>query len=158
MTERGGIVKISTKGRYALRLMAELAHSQGDACLPMKTISEHQGISEKYLEQIIRPLAKAGLVVGTRGPHGGYRLTREPQAITVGEVLRLTEGDLAPVDCVSDASESACAKADNCETMFVWRKMKEAVDQVVDSISVAELSAASCSAVDETVKRIQTLS
>lgn len=152
-------MKVSTKGRYALRLMAELARADKDVCMSIKDISERQGISEKYLEQIVRPLSKKGLVIGTRGAQGGYRLGDDAANITVGRVLRLTEGDLAPVSCVSDDTDQACSNADNCETMFVWRTLKDAVEQVVDSITIADLvtkGGNACTAA--TVDRIEALS
>lgn len=154
-------MKVSTKGRYALRLMAELTRVEPGACLSIKAISERQGISEKYLEQIVRPLTHAGLVVGTRGPQGGYSLARDASSITVGEVLRLTEGDLAPVDCVSDLSDVGCEKADSCETMFVWRKLKEAMEEVVDSITIADVAkhrVEACPASSGAIERIHALS
>ena len=132
-------MKISTKGRYALRLMAELAGSGDGACVPLREIAHDQDISEKYLEQIVSTLVHAKLVASVRGVQGGYYLTRKPSEITVGEVLRATEGDLSPVDCVSDGG--VCDRADNCQTMFVWQRLKEATDAVVDGITVADLAA-----------------
>lgn len=132
-------MKVSTKGRYALRFMAELARLDKGARMPIKEVSEKQGLSEKYLEQIVRALKNGDLVIGTRGAQGGYALARDASEITVGEVLRLTEGDLAPVQCVSDEQGDACSRADSCETIFVWRKLKEATDKVVNGITIADL-------------------
>ena len=151
-------MKVSTKGRYALRLMTELARADRDVCLSIKEISERQGISEKYLEQIVRPLKQAGLVTSIRGAQGGYRLCDEPENITVGQVLRVTEGDLAPVSCVSDDDEKACSMADSCETIFIWRSMKEAIDKVADSITMADLAVRKANCTAATVERIQALS
>lgn len=133
-------MKVSTKGRYALRLMVDLAQAKEGQRTPIKDISERQGISEKYLEQIVRPLSQAGFVRSVRGAQGGYLLTDAPENFTVGQVLRVMEGDLAPVDCVADEG-TACLRADNCATMFVWRRIKEAVDDVVDNITIADLVA-----------------
>lgn len=95
-------MKISTKGRYAIRLMLDLAQHTDDGCVSIKTIATRQGISEKYLEQIIKSLSANGLVESTRGKQGGYRLTRTPAEYTVGEILRVTEGSLAPVSCLEE--------------------------------------------------------
>ena len=100
-------MKISTKGRYALRLMLDLAMHNDEGYISIKTISQRQGISEKYLEQIIKMLSKCGLVESTRGAQGGYKLLKEPKEYTVGEILRVTEGSLAPVSCLDD-SENHC--------------------------------------------------
>jgi Rrf2 family protein len=131
-------MKVSTKGRYALRLMANLARVGENRCTPINEIAEQQGLSEKYLEQIVRSLVRENLVISMRGAQGGYLLARKPSEITVGQVLRATEGDLAPVDCVSDG-RAECLRADNCETMFVWRALKEATDRVVDGITIEDL-------------------
>ena len=130
-------MKISTKGRYALLLMGDLARAQKGELTPIKEIANHQGISEKYLEQIVRSLAKEGLVLSTRGSQGGYRLAADPSSITVGAILRATEGDLAPVSCVADGG--FCNHLASCETVFIWRKIKEAVDEVVDGITLPDL-------------------
>ena len=131
-------MKISTKGRYALRLMLDLAYNHTGSFIPIKNISQRQDISDKYLEQIITQLSRAGLVKSARGAQGGYMLAKEPQEYTVGEILRLLEGNLAPVACVDDSKE-ACARADECVTMEVWREIKDAVNKVVDNITLAEL-------------------
>ena len=130
-------MKISTKGRYALRLMADLARAPQDSLTPIKDIAERQDISEKYLEQIVRSLVRAKLVVSTRGAQGGYALADAPDKITVGMVLRATEGTLEPVGCVS--SDCFCDKHDNCDTIYVWRQITEAINGVVDSITLADL-------------------
>ncbi len=131
-------MKISTKGRYALRLMLDLAlHDTGEN-IALKAIADRQGISGKYLEQIISILTKAGFVRSVRGSSGGYRLARTPESYTVGDILRLTEGSLAPVSCVEEGAD-ACEKADNCVTLTVWRELAEAINAVVDSITLADL-------------------
>lgn len=133
-------MKISTKGRYALRLMLDLASNHTGNFIPIKNISQRQDISDKYLEQIIIRLSKAGLVKSARGAQGGYMLAKDPKDYTVGEILRLLEGDLAPVVCVGDDFEG-CIRADDCATMEVWREIKEAVNNVVDNITLADLVA-----------------
>ena len=131
-------MKISTKGRYALRLMLDLAYNHTGSFIPIKNISQRQDISDKYLEQIITQLSRAGLVKSARGAQGGYMLAKEPQEYTVGEILRLLEGNLAPVACVDDTKE-ACTRTDECVTMEVWREIKDAVNKVVDNITLADL-------------------
>lgn len=131
-------MRISTKGRYALRLMVDLAlHDTGEN-ISLKTIAKRQSISGKYLEQIIGILTKAGFVKSVRGSSGGYRLAREPEEYTVGDILRLTEGSLAPVACVEDGVGN-CPKADNCVTMTVWRDLNDAINSVVDHVTLADL-------------------
>lgn len=131
-------MKISTKGRYALRLMLDLAeHNTGDV-VRIKTIAERQEISEKYLEQIISILNRAGYVKSTRGAQGGYRLAKSPEQYTVGMILRLTEGSLAPVACLEDDVNS-CERQDTCATLEVWKRLDNAIKGVVDSITLADL-------------------
>ena len=133
-------MKVSTRGRYALRFMAELARLEGESAKPsIKDISQAQDISDKYLEQIVRPLVREGLVKSTRGAQGGYRLSRPACQITVGDVLRATEGDLAPVDCVSSDCGRECPRSGNCESMFVWREIKEATERIINRITVQDL-------------------
>lgn len=130
-------MKISTKGRYALRLMLDLAiHHTGEP-VSLKDIARRQEISDKYLEQIISVLNKAKYVKSVRGAQGGYILTRRPEEYTVGMILRLTEGSLAPVACVED--EMQCKRMHDCATLMVWKKMNEAINEVVDSITLADL-------------------
>lgn len=131
-------MKISTKGRYALRLMLDMAiYGNGDL-VRIKDISARQEISDKYLEQIVSALNKAGFVKSIRGPQGGYRLTREPEQYTVGMILRLTEGSLAPVACLEDEINECC-RQDNCATLQVWKKLDDAIKGVVDHITLADL-------------------
>lgn len=131
-------MKISTKGRYAVRLMLDLAlHNTGE-CIKVKEIAERQGVSEKYLEQIIGVLNKAGFVRSVRGAQGGYRLTKSPEEYTVGMILRLTEGSLAPVACL-DANAEVCERVDTCETLEVWKELYVAINQVVDGVTIADL-------------------
>lgn len=131
-------MKISTKGRYALRLMLDLAMNEDGSVVRIKDIAARQGISDKYLEQIISILNKAGYVRSMRGPQGGYCLKKKPQEYTVGMILRLTEGSLAPVPCVEeDALE--CEREECCATVEVWKKLNLAVNDVVENITLADL-------------------
>lgn len=131
-------MKISTRGRYALRLMLELAQRGGDgAPVSLKEVSERQAISEKYLEQIVIPMVKAGLVRSVRGKRGGYLLTRAPEEYTVGDILRPLEGDLAPVECVADPD--CCERSGSCATALLWREIHEAVSGVVDRTTLRDL-------------------
>lgn len=131
-------MKISTKGRYALRLMLDLAlHDTGEP-IRIKEISIRQDISDKYLEQIVSVLNKAGMVKSIRGPQGGYRLARAPEQYTVGSILRLTEGSLAPVSCLED-EPNECARQEQCATLLLWQKLNDAISSVVDTITLADL-------------------
>lgn len=129
-------MKISTKGRYALRLMLDLATHATNSYISLKEIASRQNISEKYLEQIITQLNRKGFVKSIRGAHGGYKLTQEPSYYTVGMILRLMEGSLVPVECVNSMN---CPRVDTCVTYEVWVKIKEAVDNVVDHITLQDL-------------------
>ena len=131
-------MKISTKGRYALRLMLDLAINGEDTVVRIKDIAARQEISEKYLEQIIAVLNRAGFVRSTRGPQGGYTLRRRPEEYTVGMILRLTEGSLAPVACVEQEG-FACEREAQCATVEVWKRVNQAVNDVVESITLADL-------------------
>lgn len=131
-------MKISTKGRYALRLMLDLATHNTGAPVSLKDIAARQDISDKYLEQIIAILNRAGFVKSIRGAQGGYMLRNKPEEYTVGMILRLTEGDLKPVDCVGD-NEMGCEKTDSCVTYKVWQRLYDAINDVVDGITLADL-------------------
>ena len=128
---------VSTKGRYALRVMIDLAEHRSEKYVPLKEVAARQEISEKYLENILKVLVQNGFLEGLRGKGGGYRLTREPDQYTVGEILTLTEGSLAPVSCV-DGSE-CCGRAVQCVTLEVWQEIQKAVSGVVDHITLADL-------------------
>ena len=132
-------MKISTKGRYATRVMLDLALHDTGECIKVKDIAARQGISEKYLEQIISILNRAGYVKSVRGAQGGYRLAKAPKEYTVGMILRLTEGSLAPVACLEDGAD-ACERWDTCETLDVWRDLYGAINQVVDGVTIADLA------------------
>lgn len=129
-------MKISTKGRYALRLMLDLAINDNGDSVSLKEIAKRQDISDKYLEQIISVLNKAKYVQSIRGAQGGYHLTHKPEEYTVGMILRLTEGSLAPVACVDDEE---CPRVHDCATIMVWRKLNDAINGVVDQITLADL-------------------
>ena len=129
---------VSTKGRYALRVMLELAQSQPDAYMPLPLIAQRQSISEKYLESIIAVLSRAGLVEGLRGKGGGYRLTRPVADYSVGEILRLTEGSLAPVTCL-ESEENPCPRADECTTLPMWQKLDDLINTYLNSVSLSDL-------------------
>lgn len=129
---------VSTKGRYALRVMIDLAEHQTEGYIPLKTIAQRQGISEKYLEGIIKLLVKAQLLSGVRGKGGGYRLTKAPEQYTAGEILRLTEDSLAPVACLEPGAAS-CARAAECRTLTLWKGLDEAISSYLDHVSLADL-------------------
>ena len=136
--ECGFHMKISTKGRYAVRVMLDLAvHNTGEY-VKVKQIAERQEISEKYLEQIISILNKAGCVKSVRGAQGGYKIAKDPSNYSVGMILRLTEGSLSPVSCLDDEINE-CERCDTCETLEVWKDLKKAIDDVVDNVTIADL-------------------
>lgn len=130
-------MKISTKGRYALRMMLEFA-LHPDQCTKINQVAERQQISEKYLEQIVTILSRAGYVKSMRGAQGGYRLARDPSEYTVGMILRLTEGSLAPVACLED-EKNQCSRAGICVTLNVWKQLNDAISDVVDHVTLADL-------------------
>lgn len=133
-------MKISTKGRYAVRVMLDLAMNSTGECIKVKEIAARQDISEKYLEQIISVLHRAGYVRSVRGAQGGYRLAKAPENYTVGMILRVTEGSLAPVACVEEGA-AACERYGDCETLEVWKELAKAIDGVVDGVTLADLAA-----------------
>lgn len=129
---------VSTKGRYALRAMIDLAENDEGRYIPMREVAQRQGISLKYLERILPALVAARLVEGIHGKGGGYRLTRKPDAYSVGEILRVTEGDIAPVSCV-ECDAQACEREDDCRTLPMWKELKERIEDYVDHVSLADL-------------------
>lgn len=131
-------MKVSTKGRYALRLMVDLALNSAGEPVSLKDIAKRQGISDKYLEQIIAVLNRAGYVRSIRGAQGGYLLRRAPEEYTVGMILRLTEGSLAPVSCVEEG-DLKCERQKDCATIILWRKINDAVTSVVDHVTLQDL-------------------
>ncbi len=131
-------MQISTKGRYAMRLMLDIARYGRGETVKIKDIADRQDISPKYLEQIISELNRSGLVRSTRGPQGGYSLARPPEEYTVGSILRVMEGDLSVVQCVKDG-EGFCDRFETCTTVRLWTKISDAISSVVDNITLADL-------------------
>mgnify|MGYP000009699596 FL=1 len=129
---------ISTKGRYALRVMVDIAENQRDGYIPLKEIAHRQDISEKYLEAIVKGLVKERYLTGLRGKSGGYRLTRAPEDYTVGAILRITEGSLAPVACL-EREHVDCPRMADCRTLPMWRKLNTMIQDFFDGITLADL-------------------
>ena len=132
------ILLVSTKGRYALRVLVDLARHQGEGRVPLKEVAERQGISEKYLENILAVLVRSDMLSGMRGKGGGYRLTRAPESYTVGEVLRLTEGTIAPVSCLENGCET-CERVQGCPTHPLWMELDRRISGYLDNVTVADL-------------------
>ena len=131
---------ISTKGRYALRVLVDLADNKGDRLVPLSEIAHRQEISLKYLERIMPVLTKAGYVNGTSGKNGGYCLAKKPDQLFVGEILRITEGTLAPVACLA-CEENVCSRKDSCKTVNLWASLEDKVNTYLNSVSVADVAA-----------------
>lgn len=131
-------MKISTKGRYALRMMLDLARHQTEGFVALKDIAKRQGISKKYLEQIVPMLNKADLLRTNRGYQGGYALSKPPENYTVGEILRVTEGSLSPVSCLQ-YGENTCPRRGECETLPVWEGLYKVINEYLDSIALTDL-------------------
>ncbi len=129
-------MRISTKGRYGLRAMIDIAENKSGKALPLRIIAEKEGVSEKYLEHILKMLIRAGLVRSIRGAHGGYVLNLPCEKITAGMVLRALEGSISPTEC---AGGGECEKGEECAAAYVWHKLKFAIDEVVDNITLEEL-------------------
>ena len=134
---------ISTRGRYCLRVMIDLAEHQGEGYIRMKEVADRQGISLKYLEKILPVLARNNIVDGIRGKGGGYRLTRKPEEYTLSEILRLTEGSLAPVACL-ECGAAPCDRASECRTLPIWMELDRRINEYLDSVTVADLLKSSC--------------
>lgn len=131
-------MKLSTRGRYGIHAMFDLAQQyESGTPQPIKAVSERENIPDAYLEQLIAALRRAGLVISVRGSQGGYMLARPPREITVGEVLRVMEGELATVECLEE--ENVCAKAGACPTRLVWQKIQNGVNAVVDGITLEDM-------------------
>lgn len=129
---------ISTRGRYALRVMIDLAEHQGEGFIPLKAIAQRQGISEKYLESIMKLLVKAKLLNGLRGKGGGYQLTKAPEQYTAGSILRMTEESMAPVSCLESDAE-ACPRAAECRTLPLWKGLDKVINDYLDNFNLADL-------------------
>ncbi|MEG6585603.1 RrF2 family transcriptional regulator [Dendrosporobacter sp. 1207_IL3150] len=134
-------MKLSTKGRYGVAAMYDLALHYGQGPISLKSVAQRQGISEHYLEQLMGALRKAGYVKSIRGSQGGYTLTKDPTQITVGDIITIMEGPIAPVDCVltDEAENTYCERAGACVTRGVWAKVRDSINNVLDSISLADL-------------------
>lgn len=128
---------VSSKGRYALRVMVDLAEHQADGYIPLKTIADRQEISEKYLESIVILLVRARMLDGVRGKGGGYKLTKAPDQYTVGSVLRLTEKSLAPVSCLEEGA--ACSRAAECRMLPLWQGLDRVISDYLDHITIGDL-------------------
>jgi Rrf2 family protein len=128
---------ISTKGRYALRVLVDMAEHQSEGYVPLKEIADRQEISEKYLETIVKSLVKEGVLIGLRGKGGGYRLSKTPEHYTVGSILRMTEGSLSPVACLGDGY--ACPRMTGCRTLPMWQGLDKLIDEYLDSYTIEDL-------------------
>ena len=131
-------MKISTKGRYALRVMLDLALNQTGGFIPLKDISERQDITVKYLEQIVIPLTRAGYLKSSRGAGGGYRLARNPKEYKIGNILRIMEGNLSPVACLED-DPNECPRSEICPTLSFWEGLNRTIEEYVDSVTLEDL-------------------
>lgn len=129
---------ISTRGRYALRVLIDLAEHQTESYIPMKDVAQRQGISLKYLEKILPVLTKNHYIEGIQGKGGGYKLTRRPEEYKVGDILRLTEGDLAPVACL-ECGAAPCDRASDCRTLSMWSKFYGLMNDYFDGVTIADL-------------------
>lgn len=132
-------MKISTKGRYALRMMIDIAENEKNGSVALKDISERQNISLKYSEQIVGMLTRADLVKSRRGAGGGYVLTRAPEKYTVGEILRVTEGNLAPISCLED-KENLCPRAEICKSLRFWKGLGDVINNYLNSATLSDLT------------------
>lgn len=137
-------MRLSTRGRYGLKAMYQLAMHYGEGPIPLKQIADKEDLSENYLEQLVSQLRKEGLLISVRGAQGGYMLAMPPVEITLGNVLRVLEGNLAPADCIIE-EDYGCEKEENCVTKLVWIKIKDSIDEVVDSITLQDM-------IDESIK------
>ena len=135
-------MKVSTRGEYGVRAMVALAHHYGGGPLSITEIAKESSVPTAYLEQLIAPLRRAGLVESKRGAHGGYTLARAPEAVRIGDVYRVMEGPVAPMECVSeDLTEQTCPLIDGCETRPIWLKVRDSIAEALDSTTLADLIA-----------------
>lgn len=132
-------MKVSTKGRYALRIMLDLALHNSGGLVPLKDIAKRQEITLKYMEQIISPLARAGFVISSRGSSGGYRLAKQPAEYTCGDILRVVEGPLAPTVCLAGGEAADCPRAGECPTLSFWEGLRDVINRYVDSVTLEDL-------------------
>lgn len=132
-------MKLSTKGRYGLKAVIAIARLGNTEAVPLSVVAEDTGVSMSYLEQLVIKLKKADIVTSTRGAQGGYTLTKSPEEISVGDILRALEGNLDPVDCVAGLGENGCSASDVCVTKIVWQRISESINSAVDSMMLSEL-------------------
>lgn len=149
-------MKVSTRGEYGVRAMVALAHHYGGGPMSITEIAKESSVPTAYLEQLIAPLRRAGLVESKRGAHGGYTLSRKPEEVRIGDVYRVMEGPVAPMECVSeDLTEQTCPLIDGCETRPIWLKVRDSIAEALDSTTLADLIAAkSVGAVSASESRI----
>lgn len=147
-------MKLSTKGRYGLRAMIDLAKYSTGEPVSITSISDRQGISERYLEQLMGLLKKSGLVKSVRGAGGGYMLAKDLKEISVGDVLRALEGNLELVDCPGLLVQDGCKSADNCVTKYVWKRINDSINQTVEEIKLDQLVEESCKMNYDTEEKI----
>ncbi len=134
------MIKLSTRSRYGLRAMVDIAQWNDQTPVATHTIAERQGISERYLEQLMIPLKRSGLLKSIRGPQGGYLLGKKPQDITAGDIIRVLEGPIAPAECVSETNPENCERSDCCVTRIIWTEIRDSITQVLDSYTLADLA------------------
>jgi len=132
-------LKLSTRAEYGLRAMFELARQFGQGPISLRSIAEEQDISENYLEQLIAALRKAGLVESVRGAQGGYMLPVPPERISVGDIIRVLEGPIAPMECVSEDSTVDCGRAGTCASRIIWEKVRDSIAKVLDSFTLMDM-------------------
>jgi Rrf2 family cysteine metabolism transcriptional repressor len=132
-------VRFSTRGRYGVQIMVDLAKHSDEGPISLKSVADRQKLSEHYLEQLVPELRKAGLVKSVRGAQGGYILAKKPESINIGDVIRVLEGPIAPVECTNQTGSDCCEKTSFCVTREVWVKVRDSINDVVDSISLADL-------------------
>ncbi|MCL0081202.1 Rrf2 family transcriptional regulator [Peptococcaceae bacterium] len=132
-------MKLSTKGRYGLKAMFDLALHYGDIPIPLKVVAERQCVSENYLEQLIAVLRKAGMVNSVRGAQGGYVLAKKPEQITVGDIIRVMEGSIAPLDCVKEGEAVDCIQFEHCVSRNVWLRVRDSITDVLDTTTLADM-------------------
>ena len=132
-------MKVSTKGRYGLKALIDIASNPDGEAVSITSIASRQGISERYLEQLMSKLKKAGIISSIRGASGGYILARAPEDVSVGDVLRALEGNLELVDCLGASDEESCNFIDTCATKYVWKRISDSINQTVDGILLNEL-------------------
>lgn len=151
----GGKMKLSTKGRYGLKTMFQLAYNYGKGPISLKSVAEEEGLSENYLEQLVAVLKRDGLLQSVRGAQGGYMLSKHPKDITVGSILRSLEGNLAPAACVIDEEMNVCEKEEYCVTRIIWQRIRDSIYDVIDSITLQDMIDEQENILQKKKKRIQ---